>query len=95
MLLQRTLFRQAAIRSGGPMRLRARAAHFDAICRMVLRGAGLAVVPEESAQRHPQIRHSALTLTDEWATRRLSIAVRDLAQLPLPAQRLVAFLRQA
>lgn len=48
------------------MRLRARAAHFDAICRMVLRGAGLAV-----------------------------IAVRDLAQLPLPAQRLVAFLRHA
>ncbi|XIF03824.1 hypothetical protein ACF0H2_08535 [Serratia marcescens] len=35
---------QLAIRSGGPMRLRARAAHFDAICRMVLRGAGLAVV---------------------------------------------------
>ncbi|SUI66552.1 CysJI operon transcriptional activator [Serratia marcescens] len=86
---------QLAIRSGGPMRLRARAANFDAICRMVLRGAGLAVVPEESAQRHPEIRHGALPLTDEWATRRLSIAVRDLAQLPLPAQRLVAFLRQA
>ncbi|MGO2142702.1 MAG: LysR family transcriptional regulator [Serratia bockelmannii] len=86
---------QLAIRSGGPMRLRARAANFDAICRMVLRGAGLAVVPEESAQRHPEIRHGALPLTDEWATRRLSIVVRDLAQLPLPAQRLVAFLRQA
>ncbi|USQ51705.1 LysR family transcriptional regulator [Serratia marcescens] len=44
---------QLAIRSGGPMRLRARAANFDAICRMVLRGAGLAVVPEESARRLP------------------------------------------
>lgn len=85
---------QLAIRSGGPMRLRARAANFDAICRMVLRGAGLAVVPEESAQRHPEIRHGALPLTDEWATRRLSIVVREQAQLPLPAQRLVAFLRQ-
>ncbi|RTG01255.1 LysR family transcriptional regulator, partial [Serratia marcescens] len=38
---------------------------------------------------------SALPLTDDWATRRLSIAVRDPAQLPLPAQRLVAFLRHA
>ncbi|WP_368926509.1 hypothetical protein [Serratia marcescens] len=44
-------------------------------------------VPEESARRHPQIRHSALPLTDEWATRRLSIVVREQAQL-------VAFLRQ-
>ncbi|BEN11125.1 LysR family transcriptional regulator [Serratia marcescens] len=85
---------QLAIRSGGPMRLRARAANFDAICRMVLRGAGLAVVPEESAQRHPEIRHGALPLTDDWATRNLSIVVRERAQLPLPAQRLVAFLRQ-
>ncbi len=85
---------QLAIRSGGPMRLRARAGHFDAICRMVLRGAGLAVVPEESARRHAEIQRSALALTDDWATRCLSIAVRELAQLPLPAQRLVAFLRQ-
>ena len=76
------------------MRLRARAANFDAICRMVRRGAGLAVVPEESAQRHPQIRHGALPLTDDWATRRLSLVVREWAQLPLPTQRLVAFLRQ-
>ncbi|WP_242452030.1 LysR substrate-binding domain-containing protein [Serratia marcescens] len=59
---------QLAIRSGGPMRLRARAAHFDAICRMVLRGAGLAVVPEESAQRQPEIRHSARRLTTIGAT---------------------------
>lgn len=85
---------QLAIRSGGPMRLRARAANFDAICRMVRRGAGLAVVPEESAQRHPEIRHGALPLTDDWATRRLSLVVREWAQLPLPAQRLVAFLRR-
>ena len=85
---------QLAIRSGGPMRLRARAANFDAICRMVLRGAGLAVVPEESARRLPEILRNALPLTDDWAIRRLSIVVRERAQLPLPAQRLVAFLRQ-
>ncbi|PYA75121.1 LysR family transcriptional regulator, partial [Serratia marcescens] len=33
-------------------------------------------------------------LTDDWATRRLSLVVREWAQLPLPTQRLVAFLRQ-
>ena len=84
---------QLAIRSGGPMRLQARAANFDAICRMVRRGAGLAVVPEErpTPSADPTRRPAA---DGRWATRRLSLVVREWAQLPLPTQRLVAFLRQ-
>lgn len=37
---------QHALRNGGPMRLRARAGSFEVVCRMVTRGAGIAVVPE-------------------------------------------------
>ncbi len=85
---------QLALRCGSPMRLRAQASGFEVICRMVLRGAGIAVVPEEIARQTPGIQCGAIPLEDDWATRRLSIVVRELAQLPLPAQRLVAFLRQ-
>ncbi|CAI2463180.1 CysJI operon transcriptional activator [Serratia ficaria] len=91
--LQRHL-EQLAMRSGGSMRLRAQAGSFGVICRMVMRGAGIAVVPEELARQLPGIRQQVIALEDDWATRRLSIAVRKLAQLPLPAQRLVAFLQR-
>lgn len=91
--LQRHL-EQLAMRSGGSMQLRAQAGSFEVICRMVMRGAGIAVVPEELARQLPGIRQQVIALEDDWATRRLSIAVRKLAQLPLPAQRLVAFLQR-
>lgn len=84
---------QHALRNGGPMRLRARAGSFEVACRMVTRGAGIAVVPEEIARQWPGMQVRILALDDTWATRQLSIVVRQLAQLPLPAQRLIAFLQ--
>lgn len=84
---------QHALRNGGPMRLRARAGSFEVVCRMVTRGAGIAVVPEEIARQWPGMQVRILALDDTWATRQLSIVVRQLAQLPLPAQRLIAFLQ--
>ncbi|MGO2438540.1 MAG: LysR substrate-binding domain-containing protein [Serratia proteamaculans] len=62
-------------------------------CRMVTRGAGIAVVPEEMARQRPGMQVRIIALDDAWATRQLSIVVRQLAQLSLPAQRLVAFLQ--
>ena len=84
---------QHALRNGGPVRLRARAGSFEVVCRMVTRGAGIAVVPEEIARQWPGMQVRILALDDTWATRQLSIVVRQLAQLPLPAQRLIAFLQ--
>jgi DNA-binding transcriptional LysR family regulator len=84
---------QHAVRSGSPMRLRARAGSFEVVCRMVTRGAGIAVVPEEIARQRPGMQVRIIALDDAWATRQLSIVVRQLAQLSLPAQRLVAFLQ--
>jgi hypothetical protein len=51
------------------------------------------VVPEEIARQWPGMQVRILVLDDTWATRQLSIVVRQLAQLPLPAQRLIAFLQ--
>lgn len=84
---------QHAVRSGSAMRLRARAGSFEVVCRMVTRGAGIAVVPEEIARQRPGMQVRIIALDDAWATRQLSIVVRQLAQLSLPAQRLVAFLQ--
>lgn len=84
---------QHALRNGGPMRLRARAGSFEVVCRMVTRGAGIAVVPEEIARQWPGMSLRIMALDDAWTTRQLSIVVRQLAQLPLPAQRLIAFLQ--
>lgn len=84
---------QHAVRNGSPMRLRARAGSFEVVCRMVTRGAGIAVVPEEIARQRPGMQVRIIALDDAWATRQLSIVVRQLAQLSLPAQRLVAFLQ--
>ena len=84
---------QHAVRSGSPMRLRARAGSFEVVCRMVTRGAGIAVLPEEIARQRPGMQVRIIALDDAWATRQLSIVVRQLAQLSLPAQRLIAFLQ--
>ncbi len=80
-----------AERLGGRLRLRARIAGFDALCLLVARGVGLAIVPAAAAERCGGGRAFALLrLTDPWAERRLLLCMRSLAGLPLPARRLVA-----
>lgn len=87
------LGRQAA-RLGRPLRPRVRLRGFDAICRMVERGVGIAVVPEPAAQRcrRAGMAIAALPLADAWAVRRLMVCVRRLDALPLHARRLVEHL---
>lgn len=93
--LQRHIAGHAA-RLGRSMKIRARVAGFDAVCRMVEAGAGIGIVPEASAARsRPSMRIELVRLSDPWASRRLAICVRDLSSLPAGAQRLVAHLRRA
>ena len=77
------------------MKVRVRLSSFDAICRMVESGIGLAVLPETAARRS---RHSMairiIPLTDQWALRRHAICVRNFAALPAHAKRLVECMRQ-
>ncbi len=80
--------------TGRRMKIRVRLSGFDAICRMVESGIGLAVVPETTARRS---RHSMaiqiISLTDQWALRSHAVCVRNFASLPAHAKRLVECLR--
>jgi DNA-binding transcriptional LysR family regulator len=84
-----------AARLGVIMNVRAHVHDFDAVCRMVETGVGIAVVPETSVKRAKRsMRLDAVKLQDPWANRRLVICVRDVRSLPVGAQRLVEHLRR-
>ncbi|KAB7767825.1 hypothetical protein CKY51_10375 [Xanthomonas maliensis] len=86
--LQRHLRRQLA-RSGVQLRLRARVHGIEALCRMVARGAGAAIIPQAALARsavRPQL--VALTLHERWARRQLSIVVSAAQPLSPPLRAL-------
>ena len=86
---------QHALQSGRPLKLRVRLNSFDAICRMVENGVGLAVIPETAARRSRRSMAIRVShLLDPWSRRQLSICVRRLEQLPAQARQLVQHLRR-
>ena len=85
-----------AARLGVRLQVRARLRDFDAICRMVAAGVGVAVVPEAAARRCAQsMPITPLAIRDDWANRRLVICARSFKSLPKPAKLLVDHLRKA
>lgn len=78
---------------GRRLKLRVRMSGFEALCRLVGHGVGLAIMPESAARRYR--RHTAtvrVRLSDDWAMRHQVICFRAFATLPLPARRLVEHL---
>jgi DNA-binding transcriptional LysR family regulator len=91
--LQRFLADKAA-RIGRPLRLRIQLRSFDAVCRLVEKNVGVGIVPETTAKRATKsMAITAVTLTDAWAVRDLTICVRSFAELPSYARELVTHLR--
>jgi DNA-binding transcriptional LysR family regulator len=85
-----------AARLGAQLHVRARLRDFDAICRMVAAGVGVAVVPEAAARRCAQsMPLTLLAIRDSWANRRLVICARSFKTLARPAKLLVEHLRKA
>jgi DNA-binding transcriptional LysR family regulator len=83
-----------AARAGHRLRLRVRLPAFDAICRVVESGIGIAIVSRTAAlRRRKTMAIDVIPLADPWAVRHLRICVRDLASLPAHAQSLVEHLR--
>jgi DNA-binding transcriptional LysR family regulator len=81
---------QHAVQAGRPLKLRVRLGSFDAVCRMVENGVGLAVIPETAARRCRQTMAIRIArLSDPWSLRHLNVCVRSLPELPDYAQRLV------
>ena len=63
---------------------------FEAMCRMVEAGVGLAVLPESSARRHQRTMGLAVIELDEpWRVRERSVLVRDLQALPTVTRALI------
>ncbi len=94
-VLQAHVARHAAI-AGKSLHLRIGLAGFEAVCRMVSGGVGLAVMPRSAAERSARTMPIRIVaLTDSWTSRRLLICVRRLDALPGHARDLVAHLRAA
>ena len=82
-----------ASRAGRRLKLRVRLPGFDAVCRVVESGIGLAVVPATAANRcRRSMAIRVIALTDTWAPRRLTVCVRSFQSLPTHAQQLVEHL---
>jgi DNA-binding transcriptional LysR family regulator len=83
-----------AARSGHQLNFRVRLPGFDAICRVVASGIGVAVVSRTAAQRcRRSMPIGVVTLADPWALRHLRICVKSLRGLPVHARSLVEHLR--
>ena len=82
-------------RLGRSLKLRIQLRGLDAVCRLVGRSVGIAVVPETAAKRcRRTMAFSTLRLTDTWAVRQLTVCVRRLEALPPHARRLVQHLTE-
>ncbi|WP_144641051.1 LysR family transcriptional regulator [Bordetella genomosp. 13] len=76
-----------------PPMVRCQISNYEARCRMVAEGLGLAIVPEMIARSHARTMPLALvSLTDAWASRQILLCVRDRQVLPSGAGRLIEHL---
>ncbi|MEY4099929.1 MAG: hypothetical protein RL300_1100 [Pseudomonadota bacterium] len=79
-----------AITEGAALRYHIQVGTFDAACRIAAANLALAIVPAEASK--PLIKAfglRAIPLTDEWASRRFVICVRDRKALKVPARLLL------
>jgi DNA-binding transcriptional LysR family regulator len=92
--LQRHLT-QHAIQAGKPLKLRVRLSSFDAVCRMVGNGIGLAIIPETAARRCNKTTAIRISrLADPWAVRQLHVCVRRSDEPAAPTRLLLEHLRR-
>lgn len=90
--LLRFLNEQVALH-GQTLNMRIKVYSFEAMCRMVEAGVGLAIVPESSARRHQRTMGlSIIELDEPWRVRERSVLVRDLEALPTVIRTLINIL---
>jgi DNA-binding transcriptional LysR family regulator len=78
---------------GRQLNYRVRVGSFDEQCRLVSRGAGIALMPRSAAERHARtLGICILPLSDDFADLALRLCVRRLAELPAATRRLVGSL---
>jgi len=93
--LQEHLDGQAA-RLGATLRPRLRLPGFDALCRVVESGIGVAVVSHSAARRNAKsMAIRMVPLLDPWTRRKLRLCVKSERALPAPARELLEYLRRS
>jgi len=81
---------------GKPLKVRIQVYSFEAVCRMVSAGVGIALLPESAARRHqPHMGFAVVALNEVWALRERSVVVRDFEALPNAGRALVQALQGA
>ena len=84
----------AAAALGEPLKVRMQMRSFDAACRMVAAGLGVAVLPAQAVA--PQLAHlplKAVPVAEDWAQRTHHLALRTGEEAPAAARTLVEALR--
>jgi len=85
-----------AARAGTALRLRVRLPGFDALCRVVEGGIGVAIVSHTAAARcRKSMAIRVVPLADSWARRRLRLCVKSERDLPVYARALLDHLRRS
>lgn len=88
------VMRHAATRLGQNIKLRIQVTGLDAMCRMILNGLGVGVMPLRAfTLMHSSPDLIAVPLTDPWATRHIALVARDFSTLPRSARLLVEHLK--
>jgi DNA-binding transcriptional LysR family regulator len=83
-----------AARAGQRLKTRFRLSGFDAACKVVESGIGIAIVSRIAAERcRRSMAIAMVALSDPWALRRLRICAKSFRALSAPARDLVAVLR--
>lgn len=86
---------QIALQLGHTLKLRIQVSNYDAMCRMVAAGVGVAVVPESAAQRSSSLaRLLQIELIDSWAVRPRYMLVREGVTLGSHVQELMQAVEQ-
>lgn len=87
-LIRQVQLMAAAI--GKPLNIRVQVRSFDAMCKMVSAGVGVAVLPRNGAMPHAPAMGLMLQKIDGlWTSRRLILAMRSRRHLSLPAAQFV------
>ncbi|WP_418317168.1 LysR family transcriptional regulator [Piscinibacter sakaiensis] len=93
-LAQRMLSETSSI--GRSLRIRIQVRSFDAMCRMVAAGLGVAVLPAEAVRHQLRaLQLKQIPLDDAWAQRHLLIGLRDPNAVPRHVRQLIDHLCEA
>ena len=90
-----SMLHRAAAQAGRSLAHRVIVSNFDAALRVVRAGLGVSVIPREVTRHHIATGELvALTLEDEWASRRFVLCHRTSGELPPASARLAQFMAQ-